>query len=374
MLRSAESRRSARVRAARDRAIRGASARASPRRWRLTTCVRSGGAASVGQIAPALERAHRPRRDRDHLRLHHQAAAADAVLVAKRLDRDDLFARGDFTLDHPVERTAGEQFVVALRRHPRDVDVAKRQTLFLGGCHAFGNPALEFLDRLAADGKLDEMKRHDPADVAACARFEKITRCYQLWAPQRSARAEPALRASAGSAAAASWQRPAPARCRCGSRAWGGRGAAGARGSRRRLRRGAERRLGRHDADRRASRPRSGIRRWSVCRLASKAAVPASSARGSLRRRVPGRRIAHDQVLIDALVHVGRDLVRAGQRAEQRGRPMACSGRASSARRPSVRSGRARPRGAAPSGRTPAPLLAVATSPSEINSVIWLAA
>jgi hypothetical protein len=24
------------------------------------------------------------------------------------------------------------------------------------------------------------MKRHDPADVAACARFEKITRCYQL--------------------------------------------------------------------------------------------------------------------------------------------------------------------------------------------------
>ena len=100
----------------------------------------------LGQIAPALERAHRPRRDRDHLGLHHQAAAADAVLVAERLDRDDLFAGGDFALDHPIERAAGEEFLVALRRHPRDVDVTKRQALFLGGRHAFGNPALEFLD------------------------------------------------------------------------------------------------------------------------------------------------------------------------------------------------------------------------------------
>jgi len=38
------------------------------------------------------------------------------------------------------------------------------------------------------------MKRHDPADVAAPARFEKITRCYQLWAPHPMARAGPALR------------------------------------------------------------------------------------------------------------------------------------------------------------------------------------
>src|SRR5688572_1149289 len=37
----------------------------------------------VPEITPALERPHRPRRDRDHFRLHHQPAAADAVLVAE---------------------------------------------------------------------------------------------------------------------------------------------------------------------------------------------------------------------------------------------------------------------------------------------------
>ena len=82
-------------RAVRDRAVRGASVPASPRRWRRRTWPRSGGAASSAEIAPALERPHRPRRHRDHLGLHHQPAAADAVLVAERLDRDDLFARGD---------------------------------------------------------------------------------------------------------------------------------------------------------------------------------------------------------------------------------------------------------------------------------------
>src|SRR2546429_7981401 len=56
------------------------------------------------------------------------------------------------------------------------------------------------------------MKRHDPADVAARARFEKITRYYQLWAPKPTARAGPALQKTAASApAAASWRRPAPA-------------------------------------------------------------------------------------------------------------------------------------------------------------------
>jgi hypothetical protein len=39
--------------------------------------------------------------------------------------------------------------------------MAKRQALFLGGCHPFGNPAFELFDGLATDGELDEMKRHD---------------------------------------------------------------------------------------------------------------------------------------------------------------------------------------------------------------------
>ena len=52
-------------------------------------------------------------------------------------------------------------FLVALRRHPGDVNVMARQAFFLGRLHAFGDPAFEFLHGVAADGKLDEMKRHD---------------------------------------------------------------------------------------------------------------------------------------------------------------------------------------------------------------------
>src|SRR5258708_8311945 len=32
---------------------------------------------------------------------------------------------------------------------------------FLRGLHPLGEPTLEFLDRVAANGKLDEMKRHE---------------------------------------------------------------------------------------------------------------------------------------------------------------------------------------------------------------------
>jgi hypothetical protein len=39
--------------------------------------------------------------------------------------------------------------------------VMTRQAFLLRDLHALGDPALEFLDGFAADGKLDEMKRHD---------------------------------------------------------------------------------------------------------------------------------------------------------------------------------------------------------------------
>jgi hypothetical protein len=115
----------------------------------------------LGQITPALERPHRPRRHRDHLGLHHQPASSDPVAVAKWLDRDEFFARRDFSPDHPVKRATRQQFLAALRRHPRDMNVMTRQTPLLRGQHALGDPAFEFLDGFAADGELDEMKRHD---------------------------------------------------------------------------------------------------------------------------------------------------------------------------------------------------------------------
>jgi hypothetical protein len=52
------------------------------------------------------------------------------------------------------------------------VNMAKRKAFFLGRLHTLGDPAFEFLDGLAADGELDEMKRH-ALDVSAQDRFLK---------------------------------------------------------------------------------------------------------------------------------------------------------------------------------------------------------
>src|SRR6202000_194269 len=84
--------------------------------------------------------------------------ASDAVLVAERLDGDDLFTRGDLAADHPIERAPGEDLLRSLRCHPRGLVLGK--TVFLGGPHPCGDPFLQFLDGIAADGKLDDVKWH----------------------------------------------------------------------------------------------------------------------------------------------------------------------------------------------------------------------
>jgi hypothetical protein len=50
------------------------------------------------------------------------------------------------------------------------VNMMTRQTFLLCGSHAFRNPAFEFFDGIAADGKLDEMKWH-VATLAISKRF-----------------------------------------------------------------------------------------------------------------------------------------------------------------------------------------------------------
>src|SRR6185437_981418 len=72
---------------------------------------------AVGEVPPALERPHRPRRHGDHLGLHHDPATSDAVLVAERLDADDLLTGRDFTPDHPVQRSARKDLFHSFRYH-----------------------------------------------------------------------------------------------------------------------------------------------------------------------------------------------------------------------------------------------------------------
>src|SRR5271166_2491459 len=70
-------------------------------------------------IAPALEGAHRTRRDRDHRAVEPEPAAADPVRVHERLDAHDRLPGRDLALDDPVERAAVQDICGALRRHAR---------------------------------------------------------------------------------------------------------------------------------------------------------------------------------------------------------------------------------------------------------------
>src|SRR6185295_15087696 len=139
-------------------------------------------------------------------------ASPDAVAIAKRLDRNDFFPRGDLAADHPIQRTAGEDFFIALRRHPRDVDMVTRQAFLLRRLHAFGDPALELLHGVAADGKFDQMERHE-SRLAFGGGVWRISRRSQP-GPRGLAHREP-VQAEPGppspSAPTASWARSMPA-------------------------------------------------------------------------------------------------------------------------------------------------------------------
>ena len=69
------------------------------------------------QVAPALERAMRPRLDGHDHRLQHEVAAADALAVRERPDRGQALAAGDLAPDDPVERAALAKRLGAARDH-----------------------------------------------------------------------------------------------------------------------------------------------------------------------------------------------------------------------------------------------------------------
>src|SRR5207237_200584 len=103
----------------------------------------------------------------------------DAVAIPEGLDAHDLLTRGDLAADDPIERAAGEDLVDPLRSHARDMDMQLRQALLLGREHALRDPFLQLFDRLAADGQLDQMQRHDavrPALFIVRSRDRKSTR------------------------------------------------------------------------------------------------------------------------------------------------------------------------------------------------------
>ena len=158
------------------------------------------------EIAPALERPPRPRLDQGELRLQHQVAATDSLLVDEGADIDEPLPAHDLTADHPIKRAAVEQLVGTLGNHARPVQVLARQAALLAVLEPRADPGLELPDGVTADAKLDEMKCHeddtDPQKVRSIAGWEQSAsvprepaRC--LGWPAARAAGEPAGRPAA---------------------------------------------------------------------------------------------------------------------------------------------------------------------------------
>src|SRR5690606_8464765 len=96
----------------------------------------------------------------DHLRLEHQVAAADALVIDERTDVQQALAALNLCLDDPVERSAVEQLGGPRRHHASRVELLGRLARPAALVQAEGDPFLQVLDAIAAHTELDEMKRH----------------------------------------------------------------------------------------------------------------------------------------------------------------------------------------------------------------------
>src|SRR5580704_9541458 len=112
------------------------------------------------EVAPTLKSTERARRYQHDFGIEHDAAAADAVLVAKRPDVADALAAHDLAADHPIERAAVSELVCTLGHHAGAVDVLGLFAAFALVLELLLDPVLEVLDRVGADAELDEIESH----------------------------------------------------------------------------------------------------------------------------------------------------------------------------------------------------------------------
>src|SRR5262249_7415618 len=115
------------------------------------------------EIPPALEGPVRHEARRHQSGLVDDGAAGQAVLVGARPQIEDPLAHAHIALDDPVERTAVEHLVAALRHHAGRMEefrLLPRLALFGELLHL---PVAQIVDGVAADAELDQMQRHAEA-------------------------------------------------------------------------------------------------------------------------------------------------------------------------------------------------------------------
>src|SRR5882724_6349241 len=112
------------------------------------------------KIAPALERSLASRLHRYQFRGEPDRAEAAAFLVVARLQRHNRLTHADLALDHPIERSTGDNLVAPLRHHPGEVMEPRRLALAPHLRQPAALPLPKIGDAVAADAELDQMQRH----------------------------------------------------------------------------------------------------------------------------------------------------------------------------------------------------------------------
>lgn len=124
------------------------------------------------KVTPALEGAARTGLDRHNDRVEHEVALTDALFVNIGPQLDEALTTQYFPANHPIDRTAIDQFSGALWHHASAMQMfgllAARATTLLT------DPVLKILDRIATHTELDEMQCH--ARKLLCADHRAVDR------------------------------------------------------------------------------------------------------------------------------------------------------------------------------------------------------
>ncbi len=80
------------------------------------------------------------------------------TLTRNRFQCNQPLSRRDLTPDHPIQRSAVEQLIRSLWRHPGDVHDGATAAVFAALCGALLLPARKVGNRIGSHAKLDQMQ------------------------------------------------------------------------------------------------------------------------------------------------------------------------------------------------------------------------
>lgn len=86
--------------------------------------------------------------------------AGNSLIISKGADISQYLAALDIALDHPIERSARQQFLDPLGHHARGVKLFRRQTGAPALIEPEIDPCCKIFDRSAADAKFNKIESH----------------------------------------------------------------------------------------------------------------------------------------------------------------------------------------------------------------------